>query len=463
MQFGMNQISRQIDKIESNQKLSESQKKEKVEKITRKYEKNLRDYDRILTQYGTVDAAAMAGRYAQTAGKAVVAAVTVETIVLSVEKLYGALSNVLASHEIHSDLVASHDHTLHDQTKVGLVSSHEHFEINKDAIAHKGDSVERLLQKQGLSAKEAHLEALKHGLYADGKSAVVHEGDVVKYDHGNISIGKPDASGNTPVLEGKYAGPMHDYTVHHEPSIHNEIPENTTDSKSFVNENRINFDNGHHFDAENAKHITETLNHQEASTSIHGTKFIERSDGVLVHTEKSMTIEVFPDKHVEFYDTHGKLLGTHPKLTAEDIYRTRISTSIGQAAVDNTKHTAVTPDYFNQDHYKHLPDTLKADISHIYGGYDGHHGLVVWENVRHLKAEDVLGSDKSRDTAVGVAKDHIKVLKRFCEEVTHKRFEPKKSFFGGKENLEHYMERGLKLLSQKGKLGDFETSIRNNK
>src|SRR3989344_5686276 len=57
----------------------------------------MKDYDRIISQYGTVDALAMAGYYAQTAGKTVVRAVTVETLILSAEKVISSLWNTLHS------------------------------------------------------------------------------------------------------------------------------------------------------------------------------------------------------------------------------------------------------------------------------------------------------------------------------------------------------------------------------
>jgi hypothetical protein len=102
MESGIFLITKEIERVDNNEKLSPAQKEEAITKITKRYEKGLKDYDRMLTQYGTVDALAMAGRYAQTAGKAVVGVVTLETLFLSVEKMWGALSHILSSHhDVH--------------------------------------------------------------------------------------------------------------------------------------------------------------------------------------------------------------------------------------------------------------------------------------------------------------------------------------------------------------------------
>ena len=95
-------IIKAINKIQNDTNLSPQEKKERERKLIKKYERRLIDYDRILTQYGTVDQLAMAGLMAQTAGKAVVTAVTIETIALSVEKLWENLSHILGSSDTSS-------------------------------------------------------------------------------------------------------------------------------------------------------------------------------------------------------------------------------------------------------------------------------------------------------------------------------------------------------------------------
>lgn len=101
-------LNESISKIEANNTLSPEDKENAKTLLLKKEEKNLRDYDRLITRYGTVDALALAGRYVNTAGKAVVGALTVETIVLSVDKLFGSLAEV-GSHS--SEVGVPQDHT----------------------------------------------------------------------------------------------------------------------------------------------------------------------------------------------------------------------------------------------------------------------------------------------------------------------------------------------------------------
>ncbi|MFA6177769.1 MAG: hypothetical protein WC694_02650 [Candidatus Paceibacterota bacterium] len=98
---GLALLDIKITKIQGDMGLTHEQKETAIEKLLTKERKNLEDCDRIITQYGTVDGLAMAGRYAQTAGKTVVAVVTVETLALSAEKIFENISRVLTSHGIH--------------------------------------------------------------------------------------------------------------------------------------------------------------------------------------------------------------------------------------------------------------------------------------------------------------------------------------------------------------------------
>ncbi|MFA6257624.1 MAG: hypothetical protein WC671_01265 [Candidatus Paceibacterota bacterium] len=98
---GLALLEIKITKIQGDGGLTHEQKEAAIEKLLIKEKKNLEDCDRIITQYGTVDGLAMAGRYAQTAGKTIVAVVTVETLALSVDKMFESVSHLLTSHNIH--------------------------------------------------------------------------------------------------------------------------------------------------------------------------------------------------------------------------------------------------------------------------------------------------------------------------------------------------------------------------
>jgi hypothetical protein len=97
----ISRLNKKIEEKENNKKLTPEQKKIEIEKLITKQKKNLEDYDRMITQSGIIDGVAMGLRYAQTAGKATVAVLQVETLALSVKKMFEGISHLLTSHDIH--------------------------------------------------------------------------------------------------------------------------------------------------------------------------------------------------------------------------------------------------------------------------------------------------------------------------------------------------------------------------
>lgn len=81
-------IDKKIKDIEADKKLTEEEKARKKEEIINKYSKHLQNLDKVVSQYGAVDALAMGARYAETAAKAVVAGMMVETLAQSIQKLW---------------------------------------------------------------------------------------------------------------------------------------------------------------------------------------------------------------------------------------------------------------------------------------------------------------------------------------------------------------------------------------
>lgn len=203
--FSLSRINTAIEKIDKNPNLDKTQKEREKEKLLKRWEKALTDYDRIITQYGTIDELAMAGRYAQIAGKTVVGIATLETIFLSIEKViesathlisasHQAVESILQDHsavvhtvvdtshatpdstamdslhanvdsagtELHPDTVGiAHDSlnmpAEHPDTTVEGAGVHseipqappaEHIALNQDAIVGKGEGVEHVLRRQ---------------------------------------------------------------------------------------------------------------------------------------------------------------------------------------------------------------------------------------------------------------------------------------------------------------------------
>ncbi|MEK7569260.1 MAG: hypothetical protein AAB497_04105 [Patescibacteria group bacterium] len=68
----------------------------KVEKLfENSFNDRLKEYDRLVSRYGTVDALAMGAKYAETAGKAVIAAVSIETATLGVKALFDRFPDIM--------------------------------------------------------------------------------------------------------------------------------------------------------------------------------------------------------------------------------------------------------------------------------------------------------------------------------------------------------------------------------
>ncbi len=88
-------LQEKVAAIENNQELSAQEKNAQKETIFNKYGKKLKDYDRMLSQYGEVDAWAMAAKYAETTSKAVVYGVMAESLYLGLSKIWENLAGVL--------------------------------------------------------------------------------------------------------------------------------------------------------------------------------------------------------------------------------------------------------------------------------------------------------------------------------------------------------------------------------
>jgi len=93
LSWGVERVQSKLDKIESDEELSDDQKKKQKDAIYAKYERVLDDYDRMLTQTGTVDSLAYGARAGEKGGKAVVMAMTVETLYYTLHKAFDIASN----------------------------------------------------------------------------------------------------------------------------------------------------------------------------------------------------------------------------------------------------------------------------------------------------------------------------------------------------------------------------------
>lgn len=95
IESSVSRLEKKLAEIEGNVKLSNEKKELERQIIFSRYERRLRDWDRMVGQYGTIDSLAMGSRYVEIAGKVAVAAVTVETLYLGIDRLWHVSAKLL--------------------------------------------------------------------------------------------------------------------------------------------------------------------------------------------------------------------------------------------------------------------------------------------------------------------------------------------------------------------------------
>lgn len=108
IEFDVGRLNEDIEDIDALD-LSDQEKNSKKEELVRSWEARLVDYDRVLTTVGTVDAWAMSGRYAESVSKNIVRALTVQTLYLSVDKLFEGISHAVAGLGVNDAIEAKLD------------------------------------------------------------------------------------------------------------------------------------------------------------------------------------------------------------------------------------------------------------------------------------------------------------------------------------------------------------------
>lgn len=306
LEFDVNRLNTDIERIEKDGKLTDEKKEAKKMQLLRRWEKRLNDYDRVLTVSGTVDGYAMAARYAETTSKNVVRAMTVHTMYLSLEKLWGNVAHIYSNIDGHSTASTVNRPNLEHNSNANIRNTESTGNTNRAPETHRTNTESKLttkiepapevvqatpeiqpnnnenlfadrsvsftsgsgkggiegiieLKKQLRDAyhndfsqapksvqdfmadNNATKQAIRLGLYDPTKaeeSGLIQEGSVLKFDkNGNILFGKPNASGEIPVLE-KYSGKMFD-SHHTETRVPLDRP---TDTPATINKNVIDQD-----------------------------------------------------------------------------------------------------------------------------------------------------------------------------------------------------------------------------
>lgn len=238
VETSVKKINGKLEEVEQDKNLSDVEKKIKQEKILNKYSKHLSDLDRAVSQFGTVDALALGAKYAETGAKAIVTAMTVETLGLSIYKLWENLPGILeTAHEYWDEKItvgaapgiggiateAKPSLGVHNIVEIekpaGTPVSEKLGELSESAIVQKGEGIEHAFIRQlsddpekfgfkgnindpvavkGWAGIEAHRVAIKAG-YVD-----LETGNEVRVGGkgGNVAYElEKDPSGNIKVNE----------------------------------------------------------------------------------------------------------------------------------------------------------------------------------------------------------------------------------------------------------------------
>jgi len=481
-------LNKNIGEIENDKKLTDEERKIKIEKLITKQKKNLEDYDRVITQYGTIDGLAMAGRYAQTAGKTVVAVVTVETLALSVEKLFGTLSNTLTSHDIQPK-IAPHTTATPDtaQTQIApapavpetppkiddFINKGIKFEDSKGGIEgildlkkqiaeqYDGDYSKAPENVQNFMKTDAIKQAIKLGLFdpnsTSGKeSAKILTNSILKFDEkGNLLFGTPDTSEKIPILE-KYNGEMFDSDgsakITTLPAENAPTLEETTAVKPTLAPE----------DAQNIEPkptTTETV--QEKIEKIKAQ--YENEDTGIEKTNIPDSATKRPDLGNRTYHT-GTTYETGTKVETGAVAYTysgnnyRYQDQFPNLSHENNLILKTHPEFagnsFNLSGEKLIQvyETGNKNLYYLFGKEPS-----TWNNLSSalkIRADEILKYTDKNPTTKKLS-DYLIMLKNFTE------LEPKSGFLGfGAESSQHYIARSLQKLAATGQLEVFEKNLR---
>ncbi|MBY0376771.1 hypothetical protein K2P96_02250, partial [Patescibacteria group bacterium] len=146
IEWDLGRLDKKIKSINDSE-TPEQEKKTRIEELVRSWEARLVDYDRVITQVGTVDAWAMSGRYAESFSKNAVRALTVQTLYLSVEKLFENIAHAVSgSGDTHEAVAPIVKDTLNkiSQTKADAAVGHGVLDTTQHPFPPTGVKVDSL-------------------------------------------------------------------------------------------------------------------------------------------------------------------------------------------------------------------------------------------------------------------------------------------------------------------------------
>lgn len=227
VELSVESINKKLTIIEEDYRLTEVDKKIEREKLLQKYSQHIKDLDRAVSQFGAVDELALGAKYGESAAKAVVAGMMVETLVLSIDKLWEKLPSLfggMVSNASAAEMVSTSK--TEDAPAVCTISDYEALDTEADAeildlaTIHKGEGITHALSRQlmnnpedfGFNGDTNDASALKKWAIAESYNIAVKAGYVDTETGKEIRVGTSgvdraayvlgkDSTGNLKIVE----------------------------------------------------------------------------------------------------------------------------------------------------------------------------------------------------------------------------------------------------------------------
>ena len=302
----------------------------------------------------------------------------------------------------------------------------------KGDFSHAPESVQDFMKETNVTQ-----QAIKLGLYDPDsikESALIREGTILKFDEqGNILFGKPDASGNIPVLE-KYHGPMLD-SDQYEPAPASDIVEKAPDAPK-----------------------GEVLEPATASE----TKPEPIAEPEPVETPKSITAEEAKEAVMrkmdtandegikELYNSVRGMDNAHPEYILELLPRQIYILNHYPEFALNTENLSIGK-------LLQAIELSEKNISVVFLGEPGVDTDSAWNMVKEIPTEKAMSAEflKDFDTQKSFG-PFVKYLHKL-KELTG--LEPETNVFRTAETNEHYVARAIQKVIALGKVEELEASL----
>ncbi len=337
---------------------------------------------------------------------------------------------------------------------------------NQIRLQYKGDFSQAPQSVQDFM-KETNVtqQAIKLGLYDPNsveESALIQEGSVLKFDEqGNILFGKPDASGNVPVLE-KYTGRMfdsdHSVTLRAVETPHAaepaQVPVAPAETAAATLAPETYVDTQTHIDT-----IKENIQQSIDAAAVKDNIVIDNTVRMGTTVRTGTTIGT----------GNNPTYGQGPGGTNVNFFRNSVWPQEGNLRVlQELYYPDLSPgqndfindhlDFFGENIYhlsgQQLLQAYDASVENINFLFAGDSS--VWMDLKDEKAGDLLKYvDTGEKTAHGHMAEYLRMLKIYAG------FGPKNGILGYKaETTEQYIARAMQNLAGKGKLEEFNVNIR---